>query len=636
MDKKLSKTAYGGIAGKDYVPYIADGDHRGSNLVILIAGIVLAILFAASTAYSGMKSGLTVAAGIPGSILGSAIVASLAKKKGILGKNLLQGMSSGGESIASGTIFVLPAVLLIGAQLSFWEASLVGIAGAIFGIGISTLVHDYLLIEEHGNLKYPESMAISETLVASEGSSEGLKFMGIGFGIGGIITLFTGSFLGVVNNMISFVQEKGFRWRFQTEVSPMLMGIGYIVGLQVSLLMFAGSIFANFAVLPIIGYFCDMAGSNAHLWNDAATAVTAASVGQIGNSYLRYMGAGMMLSGGLIGAVKLIPIIVSSIKATLGKISGKDESPIGKIALIVGTLLSIVMAFVLSGGNILMAILGGLVSMILAMLFVIVSGRLTGTIGTSNLPVSGMTIASLVVVALLFVSMGWNNAVDTKILLLFATFIVTAIAIGGGYTQSQKVGFVIGGRKDEMTKHLCIASVVGVLTVVGVIILLAPKLTAGNEFQIPQANLMSALTKGIFSGDLPWTIVIAGAVMGIFFYLAKLPVMTVAIGFYLSISTTSIILIGSLIRWVVELVNKNAEVREKKLANGTSLSAGLVAGSSIIGLIGIFLQVFKVIVPGELKGFVAGNGMALILLALLIAAVGISVHFAGGKNHGKA
>lgn len=191
MNQKLSKGAYGGVSGKDYVPYVSKSSGLGGNITVLIIGILLSALFAASTAYSGMKAGLTVAAGIPGSILGSVFIAVFAREKGILGKTLMQGMASGGESIASGMIFVLPAILLIGSQVTFVEGFVIGVGGALFGIGAASLVYNYLIVEEHGTLMYPESMAISETLVASEGAKDSLKFMGIGFGIGGFITILT-------------------------------------------------------------------------------------------------------------------------------------------------------------------------------------------------------------------------------------------------------------------------------------------------------------------------------------------------------------------------------------------------------------------------------------------------------------
>lgn len=630
MDNKLSKDAYGGVPGKDYVPYVASGSKSGGNVAVLIIGIILAALFAASTAYSGMKAGLTVAAGIPGSIIGSAFIALFAKQKGILGKNLVQGMSSGGESVASGIIFVLPAVLLIGAKVSFLEGFAVGIGGVLFGMGIASLVYNYLIIEEHGKLMYPESMAISETLVASEGAGESMKFMGIGFGIGGLITVVTGSFLNLANTVVSYVNETFYKWKFEVEVNPLLLGIGFIVGLEVSMMMFAGSILSNFGILPLIGYFIDLGRNGVNVWNNPSVALNAMQVKHIAGSYVKYIGAGMMLSGGLIGAVKLIPVIISSIKETLHAKDSKGGggSSIANIVLLSGIVVAFIAGFVISGGNVLMAITASILSLLLSLLFVIVSGRLTGTIGTSNLPVSGMTIASIVVVTLLFVGMGWKTPENNRTLLLFGTFIVTAIAMAGGYAQSQKVTFIVGGNKNEMDKYFLISGVVGVVVVIGVILLLSSKLamTGDNvQFALPQANLMATLTAGIISGKLPWVMIIVGAVMGVVFFLLKLPVMTVAIGFYLPIATTSIILVGALVRLFVEKTSKSIQDKELKVSNGISLSSGLVAGGSIIGLIGIILQVTGVLKGAGPSGFAASNTMAFIILIGLVIATTIPI-----------
>lgn len=636
MDHKLSKDAYGGVAGKDYVPYISTGSKSGGNTVVLIIGIILAVIFAASTAYSGMKSGLTVAAGIPGSIIGSAFIAAFAKQKGILGKNLVQGMASGGESVASGIIFVLPAVLLIGSQISFLEGFLVGVGGVLFGIGIASLVYNYLIVEEHGMLMYPESMAISETLVASEGAGDSMKFMGIGFGIGGAITVVTSSFLNVTNNVISYVNESFYKWRLQLEVNPLLLGIGFIVGLEVALTMFAGSLLSNFGILPLIGYFSELGKEGAVVWNNPDVSINAMGVGDIAGSYVKYIGAGMMLSGGLIGAIKLIPTIISSIKETLNaKTSGNNASKIGTMILLGGLVVGFLAGFVVSGGNIMMAITASILSFFLSLLFVIVAGRLTGTIGTSNLPVSGMTIASIVLVTLLFVAMGWTNPEHNKSLLLFGTFIVTAIAMAGGYSQSQKVTFIVGGDKSEMDKYFAISGIVGVAVVVGTIMLLSSQLAmtgANVPFALPQANLMSTLTAGIMSGELPWVMIIVGAVMGVVLFLLNLPVMTVAIGFYLPIATTSIILVGALVRVFIERTSKSDVEKDTKVSNGISLSSGLVAGGSIIGLIGIILQVAGVIKGAGPSGFAASNGMAFIILAGLVVATIIPIMNSKVKN----
>lgn len=625
--KKLSKDAFGGVAGKDYVPYVEDKPKKSGSGIILVLGIILAAVFAASTAYSGMKAGLTVAAGIPGAIIGSGLVALFVKPKTILGKNLLQLMSSGGESVASGMIFVLPAVILVGGKINFFQGVALGVGAVLLGVGVFSLVQDYMLIEEHGKLVYPEAMAISETLVASDTGGDSLKYMGIGFGIGGIITVLTGSVLGIMNNVISYVNESFYKWKFETEVNPLLAGIGFIVGMDVSLLMFAGSILANFAIAPLLGYFMGLAGSGAHVWDNASMLLSQSDFSVISGSYVKYIGAGMMISGGLIGALKLIPTIVSSISATMrGRKEGNaGEGGGGMLPLLIGAIVAIVMGFVITG-SIAMALVGGILSIILSLLFVIVAGRLTGTIGTSNLPVSGMTIASMVILTLVFVMMGWTSKENTQQLLLFGTFIVLAISVAGGYSQSQKVTFVMGGNFNEGRRYFIISNIVGVVIVTGVMILLAPQLaiTGSNPpFGLPQANLMATLTSGIMSGSLPWHMVIAGIVMGIVLQLQGVSIMTFAIGFYLPISTTSIILVGALIRVFIEYMNKKEtpEVGEERITMGVSLSSGLIAGGSIIGLIGIILQVTGVVTPGSPTGFLGGNGAAWLLLVILIIAI---------------
>lgn len=639
MKNKLPKEAYGGVHGKDYVPYITDKSKKGANIAVMMIGIILAIIFAASTAYSGMKSGLTVAAGIPGAIIGSMFIGIFAKDKGILGKNITQGMSSGGESIASGMIYVLPAIILIGSDFTFLEGISVGIGGALFGIGALSLVYNYLIVEEHGKLMYPESMAISETLVASEGGGDAIKFMGIGFGISGIINVLTGSFLNIINNTVTYVGSKFYKWKFSIEVNPLLLGIGFIVGLEVSVTMLAGSILSNFGIAPLIGYFTDMAQSNANAWNDTTVLISQMDVNAITGSYVKYIGAGMMLCGGIIGALKLIPTIVVSIKETLKAKSSKDgngENSSGEmIFLLAGVVIAFVAGFFISQ-SIVMAIVSAIVSLILSLLFVIVAGRLTGTIGTSNLPVSGMTIASLVILTLVFVIMGWKGQADNKSLLLFAAFMVVAISVAGGYSQSQKVTYVIGGSKKEMQNYFAIASIIGVIVTTGTILILSSQLRitgADAPFALPQANLMSTLTSGIMSGNLPWPMIIVGIVMALFLFLLDLPIMTIAIGFYLPIATTTIILVGALIRVFIEKMSKSEEEKEVKVANGISLSSGLVAGGSIIGLVGIILQVTGLIKPRVPSGFAASNMMGILLLIVLVIATTVPIMMSKVKKH---
>lgn len=432
--------------------------------------------------------------------------------------------------------------------------------------------------------------------------------------------------------------SKFYKWKFSTEVNPLLLGIGFIVGLEVSLTMFAGSVLANFGIAPLIGYFTDMAHTDFKAWNDVSILINQMDVNSISGSYVKYIGAGMMLCGGIIGALKLIPTIIVSLKETLKARSNKDTGAESSSSEMIVLLVGIVIAFaagVFISQSILMGIVAAIVSLILSLLFIIVSGRLAGTIGTSNLPVSGMTIASLVILTLVFVIMGWKGLADNKSLLLFAAFMVTAISVAGGYSQSQKVTYVIGGSKKEMQNDFAIASIVGVLVTVGTILVLKSQLAitgADAPFALPQANLMSTLTSGIMSGNLPWPMILVGVVIALFLFLLDLPIMTIAIGFYLPISTTSIILVGALIRVFIEKMSKSDKEKEVKVSNGISLSSGLVAGGSIIGLLGIILQISKVIKPRTPAGFAAGNLMAIILLVILVIATTVPIMMAKVKH----
>lgn len=638
--KKLSKDAFGGVAGKNYIPYVTDGKtKKAGSTIILIIGIILSVIFAASTAYSGMKAGLTVAAGIPGAIIGSGLISTFYRSnKNILSKNILQAMSTGGESIASGMIFVLPAIIIIGGKVNFIQGIFVGIAAVSFSLGITALVQNYLLVEEHGKLIYPEAMAISEAIVASDAGGNSLKYMGIGFGIGGVLTTLTTSVLGLVNNVISYTSENFYRWKLDIEVNPLLAGIGFIVGLKVSMMMFAGSVLANFAVAPLIGYFADMTNSSEPVWNSANLLIKDMAITDISGSYVKYIGAGMMISGGIIGALKLIPTIytsfVNTFKARNNSETKKDA--VGLIALLAGIVLVFILGIFISK-NILMALTGAALSLILSLLFIIVSARLAGTIGTSNLPVSGMTIASLVIMTLTFVLMGWTSKADTTSLLLFATFVVITISVAGSYAQAQKVTFVMGGNMNETRNYFILSAIIGVVIVTGVISLLSPQLAIVGDnapFGLPQANLMATLTTGIMEGNLPWLMIIVGIVMGVVFFLLDLPVMTVAVGFYLPISTTSIILVGALVKVITDLLSlkETEKVKEERITCGGSLASGLIAGGSIIGLIGIILQVTGLVSLGTPSGFLGSNMIAWILLFVLIISIILPLLSIKGDN----
>lgn len=588
-DNKLPHGAYGGVSGKDYVPYVTDKTGiQESSAIVVVFGIILAFVFCASNAYSGLLSGLTVAAGIPGAIVGAGMMGMVAKgKNNILSNNILQGMAAGGESVASGVIFVLPAVFIIGAELSFLQGVLAGLAGVILGMGISSIVYNYLIIEEHGTLIYPESMAISETLLTTSEGGDGLKWMGIGFVFAGLITAISWQVFNIANNTVSYVGER-FAWQFQLEANPLLVGIGFIVGMEVAIGMFAGAVLAYFVFGPLIGYFASMADPSVMVWNMPDVAVVDITAGDIKGSYLKYIGAGMMLGGGIIGAIKLIPAIIDSLKATAAgmKSSEGGDTSGGTFTILLiaaGVILVFLGSFVITTSAA-MAIVGSLLAIIFIFIFAIVAGRMTGDIGTSNLPVSGMTIASLLVMTLVFLGMGWTSQADNAALLLIGTMVVCGISVSGGFQQSLKTTYIIGGTKETMQKNYVYAAIVGVITATAVVVVLEASILDGT-MTASQANLMASLTQGVLTGNLPWDLIFVGVFGAIALFLLRLPIMTIAIGFYLPFATSSAILCGAIIRSIVEKMSKNEADREAKVGRGVIFSSGLVAGGAIVGLV---------------------------------------------------
>lgn len=603
MEKKLSKDAYGGVEGSKYKPYISrDAKIQEITPTVIVIGIILAVLFAASNAYTALTAGMTVAAGIPGAILGGGILAVISKKSNALNTNIMQGMASAGESIASGMTFVLPAVFLIGQDVSFFTGFLVGTAGSLFGIGVTSLVHNYLIVAEHGNIVYPEAMAISETVVSADAGGEGLKIMGLGAGFGAIMTIISTQITGLTQTTLSFAGDK-FKYQWQTDANPLLLGIGFIVGIEVGLAMLAGGVLANFAIIPLLGYFASNADPSAVAWNNPDLLLVNMTAADLQSTYTKYIGAGMMLAGGVIGAIKLIPIIISSIKETIeGSSNTTSEGESGGITglLFIVSVVLLLVSSIFITSTIVMAIVAIILIMLFSFLFAIVATRMTGDIGTSNLPVSGMTIASLLLVTVVFVIFGqisnnaaWTDAQGNLTILLALTAVVTAISISGGYSQSQKATFVLGGSVNKMQKFYAISSVVGVATSVAVIKLLAEQIV-NNPTMVPapQATLMASITQGILENSLPWTIIFVGIFLAIVLFMLDLPIMTFAIGFYLPLGTVSIVFIGGLLRYILDKKNaSNPEQLEAKVEKGTVFSSGLIAGGAICGLVGAFFAV---------------------------------------------
>jgi putative OPT family oligopeptide transporter len=625
----LSKNAYGGIDGEKYVPFIADAKNlsQGSIKAILI-GILLAILFAGANTYLGLTAGMTIAGGIPGAILGSGLLYTFFRKKSILEGNVMQSMSSGGESIASGMIFVLPAIIIIGGSINIKDAIIASIMGLILGVFIIVLIRKYLIVKSHGELLYPESMAISEVLVTSNATeSKNIYKLVSGALIGALVKLLGSEALRFFNDAPTKIFTS-IKAQFGIGVSPALIGVGFIVGTEVAFAMLAGSILANFAFVPLFSFFGELVPSLVVF--PSSVPISEMSPSAIGSRYIRYIGAGAIATGGLISIIKALPTVIVSVKQAFGNvsISASDKYNQDISIKLLGLLVLVCFAVIMFiPQSLILGIIVAILTIMCAFLFSVVAARMTGIVGTSNLPVSGMTIASLLVITPVFALWGYTDINSMALVLLLGTTLVIAIALSGGFSQSLKTTFILGGNTKIVQKAFILASIFGLIVVFSLIMVLDKVygFTSENSILIaPQANLMALIVKGISSGDLPWTFILSGVAIAIMLSLLQLPVMSIAIGFYLPITTVMAVVCGGVLRWFIEKkYNKDKNIQEEKVGNGIILSAGLVAGESLIGLLVAILALSL----GSLHGINMVGGLFLPNMFIDSIAVGFMILF---------
>lgn len=606
-EKKLPHGAYGGIPGENYVPVLSPKERHGETSVnVIVIGMVMAVIFAGANAYLGLMSGMTVAAGIPGAILGAGILLLL-NQKTFAGTNTIQAIASGGESVASGIIFVLPAIMLMGSQIDFITGVIIGLLGVGLGTGFTIFIRKYLVIQSHGELIFPESMAVSETILTANAGGFGLKIMGLGGVIGSAVTLLGSQAFGLFRSEFIFSEtltEKftgDVKYRVHGDINPALIGVGFIVGKDVGLVMMAGAILSNLILIPLIGMMAGYADITAVVFPAKDPLVTMGS-SDIFTYMIKYIGAGAIAAGGIISVIKLLPVMVSSIKEVLGakkesSTDDRDMSPLLAISAVIGTFIVGSALALFMGISLFYALIAGFLAIVMSILFTVVAARLTGQIGTSNLPVSGMTIASLLVIATVL-SMLMNHAgIDTKVtslfILLFLTIIVTSISIAGGFAQSIKTSFIIGGTTKKIEQLYTLGGIVGVFVVVPIILLLKEQIMQGKA-TAPQANLMNMLTTGIVTGKLPWLFIFIGVAIALMLYFMRMPVMSFAIGMYLPMAVSLCVLAGGIIRHFVEKRHANDEKKQEAyVGKGIILSSGMIAGASILGLIFAIVGLFK-------------------------------------------
>lgn len=448
--RKLSKDAYGGIKGEDYIPFIPSTvvmpEMTGYSIIL---GILFAVLFAAANTYLGLKVGLTISAGIPGAILATGLFKAIFKRNNILEANFTASLAAVGESIAGGIIFILPALILFGMGLSMLTVIIVTIVGGFMGCYFITPVRKYLIVEEHGSLIYPEAMAQSEVLVIGSEGGKGFKYMITGIATGMLYKLFSGGF-GFWKESATYIIKPYEKTMLGIDTLASLLGVGFIIGLETSSLMFAGGIVAWLGLIPLIKYFGNFIPTAVF---PSSVPIIDMSAQEVWGSYIRYIGAGAVAMGGFISLARSMPTIISSFRKSLAGMlegehgSSKKADRINQDAPIIWLIAAAVFGFLATwlipsiGGG----IIGGILAVIFCFFFAVVSARMVGVIGASNNPVSGMTIATLLIVATIFKLTGNVGDDGIRMSLLVCGIVCVSTAVAGGVAQSLKASYIIGG-----------------------------------------------------------------------------------------------------------------------------------------------------------------------------------------------
>ncbi len=594
----------------EFKPYIpAQKVTPELTFTAIIVGILLSVIFGAANAYLGLKVGMTVSASIPAAVIAMGVIKVILRKNSPLETNMVQTIGSAGESLAAGAIFTLPVLFMWANQgktelPTIVEITVISLIGGVLGIFFMIPLRNALIVQEHGTLPYPEGTACAEVVLAGEkgGSSASTVFAGMGFAA--LIKFITGG-LGVASESLSHI-FKGIGAKIGTSTSPAIISVGYICGPKISSILFGGGLLSWLVISPIVTYFGD-ASQSANMAQN-----------------IKYIGAGALIAGGLISLIKSIPLIIktfaSAVKSLFKKREASDlrtDRDLNMVVVIAGIIVLILAIWIID--IIPIPLIGAVMIVIFGFFFATVSSRMVGLVGSSNNPVSGMTIATVLITASLLKLFGFQNIMVTTIAIAAIICIVTAIA--GDTSQDLKTGFLLGATPKKQQ----IGEIIGVVAsalAIGATLHLLSSATKGFtvDVEAPQANMLKTIVEGIVGGDLPWNLIIIGAAIAVIVEILRLPVLPFAIGMYLGVETTACIMIGGLIRLFLDKTKMSEEKREKVINNGTLFGSGMVAGE---GVVGILLAIFTVLgISDKLKIGVSTpifNVLGAVLLVITIA-----------------
>jgi putative OPT family oligopeptide transporter len=572
----------------------------------VILGALFGLLFGASTVYLGLRAGLTVGASIPIAVLAISVLKRLGGSS-ILENNIVQTIGSAGESLAGGVVFTIPALIFLlpagPSYFNYVQITMLTFAGGILGVLMMVPLRRALIVKEHGVLPYPEGTACAEVLVAGERGGRLATMVFSGLGIGALWKSLSWIF-NLFRTEIGYSTARTSQFPNATlnvDLSPEYLGVGYVIGPRIAGTMFAGGVLSWLVFLPLLSILGSLITEpfppiHPNFANNPATGrpflISEMSPAQLWSAYIRYIGAGAVLASGLITLARTIPTIVASARGSLkdfsagvgGAAQSRTERDIPMKVVLVGSLLLAIFLTVTPGlpsyGNVMAAVL----ILVFGFFFATVSSRITGLIGSSSNPISGMTIATLILTCLLFVALGWTGDMYAPIALSVGAIVCIAAANAGNTSQDLKTGYLVGATPFHQQMGLIVGVIVSASIIALTTIYMHQVFGIGSpDVPAPQATLMSTIITGLLNQNLPWGLVLVGVFVSVTLELCGIHSLSFAVGSYLPIATTAPIFAGGLVRWWVE--RKTGVAQESEVSSGTLFSSGLIAGGSIAGII---------------------------------------------------
>ena len=628
---------------KPYIP--AERVTPEITVTAIIMGVLLSVIFGAANAYLGLRVGMTVSASIPAAVIAMGVIRVIMRKNSILESNMVQTIGSAGESLAAGAIFTMPALYLWAKEGVMEKPSLVTITvialiGGLLGVFFMIPLRNALIVREHNTLPYPEGQACAEVMLAGEegGSNASTVFAGMGFAA---LFKFIIDGLKVIPGEITLNIKKLYPSAIGTQIYPAVMSVGYICGPRISSYMFAGGVLSWMVLIPIIVLF----GANIVMYPSADATIgeifAADGAAGIWSSYIRYIGAGALAAGGIISLIKSLPLIVRTFRDAIKAMSVKGEASTLRtdkdinMAFVIGfiVLLTLIVWLVPA---VPVSPLGAVIVVVFGFFFATVSSRMVGIVGSSNNPVSGMAIATLLISTLILKFTGTTGADGMKAAIAIGSIICIVAAIAGDTSQDLKTGFLLGATPWKQQVGEVIGVVAAAFAIGATLNLLDSAWGfGGEEIAAPQATLMKMVIEGIMGGKLPWGLILIGVFIAIIVEILRLPVLPVAIGIYLPVQLNACIMVGGIIRLFMDKI-KNEKRRDTAVNKGILFSSGMIAGEGLVGIILAILAVVGVSDKIDFSRFVSGlsplaSGLSGIALFAVIIAVFLLFCFAGKK-----